>query len=166
MKVVALFLVFLCLLADNTPVEQAREQFPEIESLEQVEYFIDLLKEDISAEAIGYTAAMVFMKSRFVKSPFTKLKFFNQGKEILDSNIEKNPLNVEIRYIRYLMQKQIPAFLGYKNNLEEDFNIITTNIVGSSLAVDFKKEILNNMLLVEKLSEEEKLKINIILNQL
>ncbi len=137
-------------------VDEVRNQFPEISSEEQADTFIQQLTNDISEEAKGYIAAMNFMKSRFVKNPFTKLKYFKIGKKELDAVILKNPKNIEMRYIRYLMQKQIPDFLGYNENIEEDFSLIVNKIVESDYSNTFKLKIINNMLLVSNLTDSEK----------
>lgn len=166
MKLFLISILSVIVMVLQTPLENVREQFPEIDTLVQADAFINQLKDDVSPEAKGYTAAMVFMKSRYVKNPFTKLKYFKQGKEILDGDINENPENIEIRYIRYVMQKKIPDFLGYNEFISEDFNVIMNNILESNLSTDFKTEILTNMLLVENLSSEEKEKINQIKTQL
>lgn len=159
--------VFLLLsLSVQTPLENVRDQFPNIESLRQANKFLDALKNDSSPEAVGYIAAMILMKSRYEKGPFTKLKFFKQGKKILDRDISKYPKIIEIRYIRFLMQKQIPKFLGYNKNIEEDFNVICNNLEASNLKNSFKIKMLNTMLLVDDLSINEESKINKILIKL
>lgn len=141
----------------TSPVlEEVRNQFPEISSEEQADNFIAKLTNDTSEEAKGYIAAMNFMKSRFVKNPFTKLKFFKIGKKELDAVILNNPKNIEMRYIRYLMQKQIPGFLNYSDNIEEDFKLISTQLVESNYNDKFKHKIINNMLLVSNLTDNEK----------
>ena len=145
-----------CSFQTSPSIDEVRNQFPEISSEEQADDFIKQLNEDVSPEAKGYIAAMNFMKSRFVKNPFTKLKYFKIGKNTLDEVILSNPKNIEMRYIRYLMQKQIPEFLGYHENIREDFNTIVDEIEDSNLTHTFKLKMLNNMLLVTNLTEQEK----------
>jgi hypothetical protein len=162
--VLLVFSIFLN--STTTPIENVRNQFPNIETLEQTDSFLEALEKETSAEAKGYRAAMLFMKSRFVKNPFSKLKYFKEGKQLLDDDIAQHPSNIEIRYIRFLMQKQIPAFLGYNDYISEDFGLITSNIIVSDLPKSFKIEILNNMLLVDNLTAEEQGKMNKIKSQL
>ncbi|WP_298287996.1 hypothetical protein [uncultured Lutibacter sp.] len=166
MKIFTIIVVSFLTLNFQTPLESARQDFPNIMSLEQAKEHISLLESDDSPEAIGYTAAMILMKSRYVKGPFAKLKYFKQGKKLLDQDIVENPTSIEIRYIRFLMQKQIPDFLGYNKNIEEDFNIIFDKILNSNLSSSFKNKMLNTMLLVDDLTEIEKNKINQILDKL
>lgn len=166
MKYLGIIVFSLILSSVETPLEQVRKQFPYIVTLDEANAFIEKLKSDTSPEAVGYNAAMVLMKSRYVKGPFSKLKFFKKGKKILDTIIAENPSIIEIRYIRFLMQKQIPDFLGYNKNIEEDFNIIFDKILNSNLSSSFKNKMLNTMLLVDDLTEIEKNKINQILDKL
>ena len=165
MKIVTLLFISLLFFQPSSSVEEVRKQFPEISTEEQADAFIEELKNDDSAEAKGYTAAMVFMKSRFVTFPFTKLKYFKKGKTILDETIIESPSNIEIRYIRFLMQKQIPDFLGYNDNIKEDFNVIVDGIKMSNLQSEMKSEIVKNMLLTKELTKEEKTTLNQLLSE-
>ncbi len=166
MKYLGIVVFSLIFSSVESPLEQMRNQFPYIESLEEANVFIEELKNDTSPEAVGYTAAMILMKSRYVKGPFSKLKYFKKGKKILDATISENPLNIEIRYLRFLMQKQIPNFLGYNKNIEEDFEVISNKLLNSSLTNNFKIKMLNTMLLVDDLSEIKRIKINKILDKI
>ncbi|UMB60708.1 hypothetical protein MHL31_00500 [Lutibacter sp. A80] len=166
MKYLGVIVFFLVSFNAESRLNDVRNQFPNIVSLEQAEKFMTNLEGDNSAEAQGYYAAMVLMKSRFAKNPFSKFKYFKQGKKQLDKTILENPSIVEVRYIRFLMQKQIPDFLGYNKHLEEDFKIISNNLLGLNLSESFKTRMLKTMLLVDNLSEIEKNKINQMLNEL
>ena len=166
MKFFGLIVFSLISLSVQTPLENVRDQFPYITSLDEANKFIEKLKNDSSPEAKGYTGAMILMKSRYIKGPFSKLKYFKQGKKILDNDINKNPEVIEIRYIRFLMQKQIPKFLGYNKNIEEDFNLISKKLLESDLNKNLKIKMLDTMLLVDDLSEINKNKIHQILNKL
>lgn len=165
MKIVTLLFISMLFFQMNSNVGKVRKQFPDITSEEQADAFIEELKIDDSTEAKGYTAAMIFMKSRFVKFPFTKLKYFKKGKTILDETINENPTNIEIRYIRFLMQKQIPDFLGYNDNINEDFNVIVDGIIIYDLQSEMKSEIMNNMLLTKELTSEQKATLNQLLSE-
>ena len=166
MKILGLTIFIFTFLSLETPLENVRSQFPNIESLEQANKYISILKDDTSPEAKGYMATMILMKSRYVKNPFSKLKYFKKGKKMLDNDIAENSTNIEIRYLRFLMQKKMPNFLGYNKNIIEDFNYISMNLLTSSLKNSIKIELLNNMLLVDNLNITEKNKINEKLNRI
>lgn len=53
-------------------------------------------------------------------NPISKLKTFNNGKKILESAIEKDKLNPELKFLRLSIQENSPSFLGYHNNIKED----------------------------------------------
>tara|TARA_R110001583_G_scaffold111032_2_gene260078 strand:- start:11918 stop:12418 length:501 start_codon:yes stop_codon:yes gene_type:complete len=154
MKLVVL-LLFIAIGNSISEVEEVRNTFPKITSIEQVNYFIKLLEENETVEAKSYTAVMFFMKSKLVKFPLTKYKYFKKGKKQLDSLINSNKNNVEIRYLRFLLQSEMPKFLGYHRNIENDYLLIINGIESSNLKRDFKIKILNNMLLVSALSSEK-----------
>lgn len=162
----SLLLLFGVLLISTSAIDEVRSQFPEIDSKEQAESFIELLKDNKSPEAKGYSAAMILMKSRYVIFPLTKLKYFKEGKKELNDVIKKNPKNVEIRYLRFSMQKQIPNFLGYHDNLNEDFNLIINDIEISTIHHSLKDKILSNMLLLNNLTSNEKSKLTKLMNRL
>lgn len=166
MNYILSYSIVLLTLISPSALDEGRKTFAEINSIEQAEEFIISLQNDSSPEAMGYVASMNFMKSHFLKFPFTKLKYFKRGKKSLDNLINKNPKNVEIRYIRFLMQKQIPKFLGYNKHIDEDFKIITNGIEENTVSYEVKSIILTNMLNVENLSLSEKEKINLLLDQL
>jgi hypothetical protein len=143
-----------------------RYQFPNIESLEQADSFIEKLNQDKNPLSQAYVAAMFFMKSRFDKFPLTKLKHFNKGKKKLDRLIFENPNNLEMRYIRYLIQSEIPKFLGYNKNLDEDFLLFSQHILKANITNDLKFNMLNNMSLTSAITPEKKSIINSIQKQL
>lgn len=148
------------------PIDEVRNQFLEVSSLEQVDSFIKILEKNPSVEAEGYYATMLLMKSKFVKFPITKYNYFKKGKKQLDSLINNNKNNVEIRYLRFLLQSEMPKFLGYYKNIENDYWLIINGIEASKLKSDFKIKILNNMLLVNNLSVEKSKQIKRILNKI
>lgn len=150
----------------NSAVDEVRNAFPEITSKEQANDFIKLLENNKTIAAKSYTAVMYFMKSKLVKFPLTKYSYFKKGKKQLDALIVSNKSNVEIRYLRFLLQSEMPKFLGYYKNLEADYLVIIKNIEQSNLKKEFKIKMLTNMLLVNNLSKgksiEIKQKLNII----
>ena len=110
MKTIIILFISSAILISPSALDDVRENLFNINSLEQVDNFIERLQEDSSLESKGYIASMTFMKSHFTSSPLKKLKYFNVGKKSLNSLIELNPQNIEIRYLRFLMQKKVQVF--------------------------------------------------------
>jgi hypothetical protein len=147
-------------------LDNVRNQFPRINSLEEAELHMELLENEKGTNCKAYYAAMLFMKSKYVKFPLTKYSYFKKGKTALDVLVKENKTNIEMRYIRFLFQNQMPAFLNYDKNLEEDYSVITEGIEKSDLSIQFKHKILNNMLLVKNISIDQTTQINLLLNKI
>jgi hypothetical protein len=77
---------------------------------------------------LGYAAAGKMMSTKHMVNPFARMKPFNQGKDMLDKIIAENPAEPELRFLRYTFQQQVPRFLGYYRNIEEDRNLLSTYI--------------------------------------
>lgn len=136
-------------------LEQVREVFPLITSVEEADLWLNKLEAEEGAVVDAYKASLLFVKSRYVKFPLTKLKFFKRGKKKLDGLIKANPDNIEMRYIRFLFQKEMPRFLGYHTSIKEDYNLIISTIEVSMIDNDLKQHMLLNMLASNNLSNDE-----------
>lgn len=76
----------------------------------------------------GYEAAYHMFMANHTGNPFKKLGYFKNGKKMLEEEIAKNPREIELRYIRLCIQYYSPAFLGYKDNIEEDKGFLVNNL--------------------------------------
>lgn len=147
-------------------LDDVRNQFPEINSIEEAEFHMRLLEDENSIEAKAYYAAMLFMKAKYVKFPLSKYNNFKKGKFALDQLIQKNKSNVELRYLRFVFQNQLPAFLNYDANMEEDFLQIVKGIEKSDLKKNFKHKIVKNMLLVKSITANQTSQLKLLLNKI
>ena len=75
---------------------------------------------DDQAVLLGYKAMAEMMRCRYVRSPIEKLLHFSRGKKILESAIQIEPYSTELRYMRYVVQCNAPAMLGYSTNMQVD----------------------------------------------
>ena len=73
------------------------------------------------------TSAQIMMIDNEI-NPYKKLIKFNQLTNKLDSVVNHNYSDIEIRMLRYAIQKKSPFFLGYNNNINEDIVYINENI--------------------------------------
>jgi hypothetical protein len=69
---------------------------------------------------LGYKASGTMMMAKHVFNPFTKLSYFKKGKSMLEKAIEVDEENVELRFLRFSAQTNIPSFLGYKEDIQKD----------------------------------------------
>lgn len=150
----------------SSVLDDVRNLFPQINSLEEVEFHLKLLENENSLDCKAYYAAMLFMKAKYVKFPLSKYNNFKKGKSALDQLIQKNKLNVELRYLRFVFQNEMPSFLNYDANIEDDFSTIIKEIKKSNLAKDFKLKIIKNMLLVKNITPNQTTQLKLLLNKI
>jgi len=74
----------------------------------------------------GYRGAATMIMARHAFNPVTKLRHFKQGRALLEEAIVEAPQNAELRYLRYSIQTNCPSFLGYKDNLQADRQLLST----------------------------------------
>lgn len=104
--------------------------------------FLSTVNPGASAIHKGYHAAVTMMMAQYAFSPFKKIDLFNQGKEQLEQSIKENPDEVELRFIRYMIQTNSPAFLKYNTSLSKDKQFIEQSLP-ALLDLDLKKRIEN-----------------------
>ena len=164
MKLVVLFLMFNSI--SISVLDDIRNKFPKINSIEEADFHLKLLENEKSPEAKGYYASMLFMKAKYVKFPLSKYNNFKKGKSELDQLIQENKSNVELRYLRFVFQNELPALLNYNDNIAEDFSVIQKGIEKSVLPPEFKHKILKNMMLVKNITSGQTAQIKLLLNKI
>lgn len=124
MRIIILFLLsFSICFSQNPDINQIRNSFVNADKSEQdCNTLIDLSEQIMEDNNIAkaYNAVGLMISSQFKVNPIVKWNVFNCGKKILEELIVKNSSNLEMRFLRYCMQKKAPSFLKYNANLEED----------------------------------------------
>ncbi len=144
MKVVLLVLGFFVIGLDSD-IAALRSEFHHIETHQELKDFIAKYNKHNTKESAAYVASATMRKAEFVFSPIFKLKYFNRGRKKLELYISENPKCVEGRYLRVLVQKEVPGFLGCKKNIKEDIEFIKRNIEKTAMSEDYKELIINNI---------------------
>ena len=120
--VISFIIVGSNLFAGTFDINVARKLF--LESKTNKKSAEELLKissnEVNNNSAMAYNAIALFMMCNHTNNVYTKLSNFNKGKTILEKSISNDKENIELRFLRYCIQKNIPSILGYNNNLETD----------------------------------------------
>ena len=70
--------------------------------------------------ALGYKAMAEVLVARHSYNPYTKLRSFQKGRDLLERAIEIDPKNIELRYLRMVIQIEVPSYVGYRDNISED----------------------------------------------
>ncbi len=84
---------------------------------------LDLLKdadEKTKPVLAGYKACATMIMAKHAFNPISKLNYFNKGKNLLERSIKQDQNNIELRFLRFAVQKNAPSFLGYKDDLAAD----------------------------------------------
>lgn len=71
-------------------------------------------------ELYGYAAGGTFIQAEYVFMPSSKLKCVDKGRKMLEEVIQLYPNNIELRFIRLSIQSELPFFIDYRANIEED----------------------------------------------
>lgn len=141
----------LCLISPCDAMSIIRSNYHEIKTKQALEAFIGLLNETDCRAAEPYLASAVMQKAQYAFLPTDKLKYFNRGKKRLEDFIHRHPENLEARYIRLLVQSEIPWFLSYKDQIKPDAEFILAHLKEADLPTDFKNLIKTN---VDKIVKE------------
>lgn len=143
-----LFKIVLLVLFNYTSCESinnVRNEYHNFTSEKSIDEFINKYSNLNCIDFKPYVASAIMQKAQYAFSPLKKLKYFNQGKKLLESFIEENPNHVEARYVRVLVQSESPSFLGYTKNIQSDINFIKSKIATSQLPISYQNLMLKNI---------------------
>ena len=106
------------------------------------ELLLSYSKNHTSSVQKAYFGAALILQSKHAKSIYKKWKNFKNGKKILEEAIQENINSSEFRWLRYCIQKGVPDFLNYNQNIKEDSIFIQKN--GSNKEKDSIIKLQNN----------------------
>ncbi len=76
----------------------------------------------------GYRGGATMLMAKHAFNPFSKLSYFKKGKLMLESAIKADHTNVELRFLRYTIQTNVPGFLNYKSDKNLDKTFISQSL--------------------------------------
>lgn len=100
-------------------------------------YLQNLESTEPSSQIYAYKGALLMKKAGLEKAPIVKLNTFKSGHKLLESEILKNPNDIEFHFLRLVIQESAPEILNYSSNLKEDKELV---IKGYSNLDSFIKE--------------------------
>lgn len=77
---------------------------------------------------LGYKGAVQAIRAKHSFLPHVKLSRFTEGASIIDRAIVKDSESLELRFLRFTIQANSPAFLNYRTNLDEDTQLLTDGL--------------------------------------
>lgn len=82
----------------------------------------EMLKEITVADTLlwAYKGAAQALKAKFVFNPFSKLEMVQKANQMITEAVNANPTDIEIRFVRFTIQANLPAFLNLSREIELD----------------------------------------------
>lgn len=77
---------------------------------------------------VCYKGANYMIQAKYTINPINKYNKFTQGRDLMEAAIKKDTADLEMRFIRYAVQNNLPAFLGYDGHKENDRHFLLRNI--------------------------------------
>ncbi len=145
MNIFSIFLFLLIPFTNCTEIEKVRIEFHKIDSKESLYLFLNYFEGVKCDELEPYIASAIMSKAKHTYLPLKKMRYFDEGKKRLEVFIKKHPDHIEARYVRVLIQSEIPKFLNYHENLKKDITFIVNNISQSGLPIDYQNVLLNKI---------------------
>lgn len=73
---------------------------------------------------IAYIGTLEALKAKHSWNPYNKIRFVSLSQKTMKSAVERDPNNLEIRFMRFSIQHYTPSFLGFSKDLEEDRKVV------------------------------------------
>ena len=73
-----------------------------------------------SALVNGYMGTLQALKAKHAWNPYFKIKYLNDSQSTFKTAVSRDPHNIEIRFMRFSIEHNVPGFLGYNKNLVAD----------------------------------------------
>ncbi|BDD04891.1 hypothetical protein [Aureibacter tunicatorum] len=134
------------ILLQQTPeakLEKIRDDFYKLNSSEEIKSYLELGKGSSNPVVEAYMASATMKMGKYTMWPNKKIAYFNEGKDVMESLIKEHPDNVEIRYLRYLIQAKAPSFLGYDKDKTKDCDFVMKNLKSSKIPKAYQETMLN-----------------------
>lgn len=138
-KVLILSLFFPLFLSANCDnINSIRYEYHSLDTEKKVELFLKNYRNSSCQKSKPYMASAIMQQAQYTMFPHKKLQYFSAGKKELEDYIKNNPDDIEGRYVRLLVQSQVPMILGYKGNMQEDKKFIEKHLSTSSLPTAYQ----------------------------
>lgn len=99
-------------------------------NLEKSEAFYDRIVASKlnTATIVAYKAAAKALVAKYAWNPATKIAALRYAERSLAEAVRIDASNLEVRFLRFYIEKSIPSYLGYSKNLDEDLTILSQNL--------------------------------------
>ncbi|MEM8566046.1 MAG: hypothetical protein AAGF85_06260, partial [Bacteroidota bacterium] len=77
---------------------------------------------------VAYQAAARALIAKYTWNPMTKLSCLKSVENLLTNAVGADKDNLEIRFLRFYIENNIPSYLGYSKNIKEDGELLKNNL--------------------------------------
>ncbi len=138
-------LVFGLLFMAVCDMESLRSDFNSIDSEAKLNSFLSTYNTDDCHQYTPYVASVIMRQAEYESAVYKKYDYFVKGKKILEGYIAEHPSDVEARYVRALVQSNLPGILAYKGHIKSDKAFIQKNLADSDLSTEYQDIIKRNL---------------------
>lgn len=153
-----LFLASLSAFSQDLTLDEVRKKYPlatKNDSICKALYNGLNGKADGTDVLSGYAGGVTMLMAKSTANPFSKMEYFKSGKKLLEDAISHNKNDIELRFLRFAIQDNLPSMLGYNENLEEDKGYIMKYLPMLDKR-ELRKAIANYLIKSEKTDDKEK----------
>lgn len=118
-----------CPLSEEPRLIDLREGFRQAVVANEVENFFDSVKdlEQLAAPKQAYQACAYAMKAKESWNPFSKLAYIRKYDQLMEKATDQSPNNIEIRFLRFSIEYNLPEWLGMSDHISEDIHYISNH---------------------------------------
>lgn len=119
-----------------------------------------------NGKILAYQGALEAIMTKTTWNLFKKMSYLNKSEASFNKAIEMAPYDIEIRYMRLAVQFEIPSYLGFSDDMEDDKEFILNNmnnLSAETIPPTLKKQIIDFMHRCEMFTVQQIQKIELIL---
>jgi hypothetical protein len=76
----------------------------------------------------GFVAALLALKAKHAWNPYSKIKYLNRSEKVFKEAVTADPHNIEIRFMRFSIEHNVPSIIGFNKDLTVDAEAIITQL--------------------------------------
>jgi len=90
------------------------------QNIDAINNELEIVKASNTVNKNAYEGTLLMTKAGLVKKISEKISLFKSGRQELESCIKLNSQNVELHFLRLMVQENCPPIVNYKGDLEKD----------------------------------------------
>lgn len=126
---------------------------------------VSATKEKALPVLICYKGVAELMQAKYGMNPVAKLRRFKTGKMWIEKALKEDPDHGEMRFLRFSIQTNLPAFLGYNEQIDVDKKFLLSK-VNDFKDLDLKQRTLKYLSASKYCSTEEQARMKTLMNKI